>query len=408
MNSMEKENALKTLKEKVVEKKDKKKNKKNKKNKKAFRIRSSSLYLTYSQIPELGIDDREYEKLVLRILSYNLSVKIETYLFRIEYHLDGGKHMHCFLKNSTRFDIYSASTLDLDLNAFIVDHSVLALLSERKDKGVLHGNYQNAKSQRQVISYILKDVSIEDTAVVESLVSTYKSFDALVQFKFEKPLDHILSVFNNVGYDAAEKLVFDHYQEFFLSKGQRFLDNLRTMESALKKNRSKMFISPIENYSIMPAKIKNWAVNDSSSKALVLHGPSGTGKTELAKSISKFLLCKDPKIVSDLNSLKQISNVGESCLIFDDLDYDKVSREVQIHLTDVLENRDIRILYGLFVLEAGVARIFTTNNIFNFHDPAVRRRSELVLVDKPLFKTCRFEIEKSTTIKEVITVKSDF
>ena len=378
-----------------------------KKNKpKKFRIRSKSLYLTYSQIPILPISDREYEQMVLEMLQTILG-HIEEYIIRIEKHVDEGLHMHCFLKRSTRFEIFSADKLDLDLRSVLMNDpyfsSSLEDFQSREDEGVLHGNYQAGRSQRDIVSYILKDVNIDDPQVIDEMISTYRTFHDLKRFYFESPKDHLLKVYQESGYEAMQNIFIHQYPELFVSQGSKILQNFKLMDGVRQQNsaQNSMFISNLNNYDDLPAPIGKWAAVESSEKALVLYGPSGTGKTELAKSISMYLLNRTPALLSDINSLANYKNQDSICIIFDDLDFDGISREKKIHLTDLKETRDIRVLYGTTPLKSTTPRIFTTNHVTHLNsDEAIRRRCSYVEIKKSYYKHTRTEIVERTFVQE--------
>lgn len=92
---------------------------------------------------------------------------------------------------------------------------------------------------------------------------------------------------------------------------------------------------------------------------LVLQGDSNMGKTELAKALLKSRTKKNPIFCSNLNKLSYRDT--HQPLILDDMNLGGISRSKAIALTDIENDRDIRILFGIHTIEAGTARIFTTN-----------------------------------------------
>lgn len=98
----------------------------------------------------------------------------------------------------------------------------------------------------------------------------------------------------------------------------------------------------------------------SDKKCLILHGKSGTGKTELAKSIMKHI-DKKPLLIRDRNALGHRTITLDMGIIFDDISLEEVSREVRIHHFDVENETHIRVLYKVAIIPANVPRIFTTN-----------------------------------------------
>lgn len=98
---------------------------------------------------------------------------------------------------------------------------------------------------------------------------------------------------------------------------------------------------------------------DPTKETLVLEGESNMGKTELAKALLKHLTKKNPIFCSNLNKLSYRD--AHQPIILDDMNFQNISRSKGIALTDIENDRDIRILFGIHTIEAGTARIFTTN-----------------------------------------------
>lgn len=93
------------------------------------------------------------------------------------------------------------------------------------------------------------------------------------------------------------------------------------------------------------------------SKALILHGLSGRGKTILAIS-----LIRTPLIVSQMEDLKTFSAKLHSGIIFDDCDWIKdLERYQQIHLVDLSLERTFPARFHNAKIPAHVPRIITTN-----------------------------------------------
>nr|WAE42541.1 MAG: replication associated protein [Cressdnaviricota sp.] len=116
-------------------------------------------------------------------------------------------------------------------------------------------------------------------------------------------------------------------------------------------------------------------------KSLVLHGKAGTGKTEYAKQHFK-----NPLLISDINGLKLFKPKEHDGIIFDDMSFLHIPKEIQIHIVDYDNPRDIKILYGTIRIPKNVKKIFTTNNydgrIFEIDNPAISRRIKIVNCDE--------------------------
>lgn len=95
-------------------------------------------------------------------------------------------------------------------------------------------------------------------------------------------------------------------------------------------------------------------------QTLVLQGCSNMGKTELAKAILKWQFpTEKPLFCRNINKLKH-RGVTQP-FILDDMNFSFFSRSKLIALLDVENDSDIRILYGIHTIAAGVRRIITTN-----------------------------------------------
>ena len=92
------------------------------------------------------------------------------------------------------------------------------------------------------------------------------------------------------------------------------------------------------------------------TKSLILYGRTGTGKTELAKSIFKHLGRKY-LLIRDKNVLGHHSITSDTGLIFDDLSLKNESREVKIHHFDIENESQIRILYKVVIIQIGRAHV---------------------------------------------------
>lgn len=120
---------------------------------------------------------------------------------------------------------------------------------------------------------------------------------------------------------------------------------------------------------------------DHKKETLILKGPSDMGKTELAKAALKELTGRDPLFCSNLNKLK--FRDSHQPFILDDMNFHQISRTKGIALTDIENERDIRILFGIHTIDAGCPRIFTTNEEMSEYLPrddtgAIARRIRVV------------------------------
>lgn len=130
--------------------------------------------------------------------------------------------------------------------------------------------------------------------------------------------------------------------------------------------------------------MKEW---DPKKESLVLQGPSNMGKTELAKAIAKELTGKKPLFTRNLNKLA-FHNPFQP-IIFDDMNFKEMGRSKAIAITDVENDSDIRILYGIQTIQAQTLRIFTTNEtaeefmpLYKDEHGAITRRMKVINLEK--------------------------
>lgn len=108
-------------------------------------------------------------------------------------------------------------------------------------------------------------------------------------------------------------------------------------------------------------------------KSLLLIDEPGKGKTEWAKSFVVHHLQKTYLRVTHIDTLKKYD--GEDVLIFDDVDFQHLPRETQIHLAEVRNARSIHCRHTVADIPPGVLNIFLGNQRpFMYGDAAIDRR----------------------------------
>ena len=119
-----------------------------------------------------------------------------------------------------------------------------------------------------------------------------------------------------------------------------------------------------------------WNRDFDGSRSLVLWGESGIGKTCYARALLPNAL-----LVSHLDDLALYEGGEYDGIIFDDMSFNHLPREGQIHLVDIDEYRSIHIRYKVAGIPANTKKIFTTNLAGGMcllvNDAAIARRVDI-------------------------------
>lgn len=124
--------------------------------------------------------------------------------------------------------------------------------------------------------------------------------------------------------------------------------------------------------------------------SLFLTGRTGTGKTRWA--LAQF---KSPLLVSHLEDLKQFMPSQHDGIVFDDMEFTKLSPTESIHLLDWEMPRTLNVKYGSVTIPAKTQKVFTSNLSFAQSMPECReeqyqalcRRIQIMIADQPLFNS---------------------
>lgn len=345
------------------------KRKREKSGKKSFRVRAKNLFLTYPQLPE--VDNITIK--VLNQLKDILKRDDMSHLIVKELHEDNNPHVHVYLSFSSPIGIYSATKLDLKFGG-----------------KTYHGKYESVKDKHNAIQYLLKNQNEKNVDVetnIELPIYAGKYYTDI--------FSHLHAVLIGEGLDKAIELLYEHYPDDAIKRGTQILNNLRAAhdyetQKHIKKN---VKIRGLKDFIDVPKEVINW-MEDENRKTLILHGPSGTGKTELAKAILNDL-DKNFIFIRDINALKGFSLMTHQAIIFDDLNTEELSREMIIHICDTENASSVRILYGTKDLPAEIDRIFTTNHLRSItkRDDAIMRRVKIIEIAKPLHATVGYQDE---------------
>ena len=334
-----------------------------------FRLRTKKFILTYSKLPNL--DDLEEQVLMSfeEIFGLECGAGLEyggfNYLIVREAHKTGEPHIHAFLEFDSVQNIYAADKLDIRLN-----------LSNNEEQ-IFHGNYQSSRSKSGSIKYLLKSVSD-----YKSLKTNMKLpvFDNKFYTNME---DHLFDVTKEEGLDKAIEVLYEFYPQQMVKQGSSIIRNLMIVEAHTENLRPDIPPKFKTTDFVLSPILTNW-VKEDKMQNLIMFGPSGTGKTELAKSITHLLGLKT-LFVREKEALKKFGSYHKA-IIFDDLNLSKFEREELINLTDMDNNSQVRCLYGTVFIPARTLKIFTTNLIDPYlaYGKVITRRVLIVEIPKLL------------------------
>lgn len=126
----------------------------------------------------------------------------------------------------------------------------------------------------------------------------------------------------------------------------------------------------------------DWFNSRRDDETLFLTGPSGTGKTE---GIINLLKDFNPILITDINALKDLKPEHKA-IIFDDIDWFNIPREVKIHLLNKTRPSNIKIVYQTVKLPSSLVKAVISNNPEDLiNDKAIARRICHVHINEPIF-----------------------
>lgn len=108
--------------------------------------------------------------------------------------------------------------------------------------------------------------------------------------------------------------------------------------------------------------------------------------------------------IRDINALRELeAGIKNPALLFDDVSLAERTREEKIHIFDLENTSQLRILYAAVDIPSRTPRVFTTNHVedvigFNPSEE-IKRRIHLVFIDKPL----KISIERITRTVKTVT-----
>lgn len=301
----------------------------------SFRFNAKNVFLTYPKCAETKEALVEWAK--------KLDPKPLQWCVAQEKHADGSLHLHCLLGYGGKINIRDQRHWDFNGH---------------------HPNIGPVRNINATLNYLHKE---DEAPIISGFVLGKRGREV-------DPGDYLrLAESGEFGGAVAEfKRLYP--KEYALNK-PRVEDNLRAMGPARMVQ-----LFPLESFEDVA---QGWVREE---KALFLHGPSGTGKTEYAKA----LIGEGALLVRHMDQLKRISPDTKG-IIFDDMSFQHWPREAVIHLCDLKNDSGINVKHGCVTIPAGLPRIITHNFVDGVFpaDPAgaIERRVFYVGVFESIVKS---------------------
>ena len=304
----------------------------NKNANKKFRLSGCHLFLTY---PKLCFEKTE----VLSQLQLKFQENpILKYVICSEQHNDGMPHVHVYIKLLRRCNIRDIDRLDL--------------FFEGKR---FHGNYQTCRSYDRVLRYVSKNNDLLTNMDLDCNGREFNVWRSILNEAKAGDLDSVLETIT----DVSPRLVATDFR--------KVRGSLEAIRDFYKRSRSKVY--PLSSFDISKVpELLDYAENKTHDKTLYLSGPTGTNKTEFIKSLFTEKVAsgkpEDVLRITDKEGISKLSRGNHKAIILDDFNPKDYTSEELLHLTDLKNDSDHRVLYNNVRLDAHVARALISNHKF--------------------------------------------
>lgn len=311
-----------------------------------FSISARSLFCTYPKcaLSKEQVHDQVQEWFI---------TKPDKYAIGLEAHADGTPHVHVYCHYTRKIRVTRVDQLDL----------------VGEDAKKYHGNYQSCRSEEKVRKYVTKGDDF-----VQHGLEGWAAGD-----KVDSPWARAIELARSGDLEDGMDVLINEHPRDVVMRGREIRENLRVFVPEA------VYAPPDGDVEFDVPRELTDALQSLSSKALVVIGPPGIGKTRLIRSLGKHCF------ISHFDQMKGRSFQAGDRLVFDDMCFKHMPRQACLHLVDVESPRVIHCRYVSAQLAAGVERIFVTNlepeELFSSWegDGAMRRRVCLVRLSGPLY-----------------------
>jgi len=285
----------------------------------SFRLQAKHLSITYPQASFALEDGLTF----LRNKSSG-SRNVVSVVICSETHADGSFHRHAYVKYSARINVTNPRFFDF---------------------AGCHPNVQSTTNVNAWLNYIREDGDFLEWHAEESSGGIYENAETMDERSFfEWALaNRVPYGFAQRAWDSSRKAV---NQITFSDDNNPFLD----LNLPLSRE--------LANYHL------------STDLTNILVGPTGCGKTVYAfRNLVKPML-----MISHIDDLKYLDPTLHRSILFDDMKFDHMPIQAQIHLCDRGLPRSIHRRYGTTLIPPGIQVLITCNELPFAWDPAIARR----------------------------------
>lgn len=291
-----------------------------------FRLQAKHISLTYPRA-DFALEDG---LAALRNKSSG-SRRVTYVLISSETHEDGGLHRHAYVRFNARVNLANDRFFDF---------------------GTHHPNIQAVQNIQAWVNYVKKDGTFLEWTTEQGSGSLFENAETMDESTFFQ-----WAVDNRVGYGYA----------------QRAWDASRRVVNELTFDENN---NPFVNLNLVPTR-ELGEFDLSTSLTNVIVGPTGCGKTVYC---FRHLL-KPMLLVSHIDDLKHFDVKTHRSVLFDDMKFDHMPIQAQIHLCDRGLPRSIHRRYGTTLIPAGIQIAITCNERPFAYHPAIQRRCHSLIIN---------------------------
>lgn len=326
-----------------------------------FRLQGKNLFLTY---PRCNLTPQEvYRQLLLK----NLNIK--EYLIIRDLHEDGGFHIHLYLELNKVKDIKGKTILDIE-----------------EEGKVIHGNYQTCKNANSTIKYLTsKKEKIKEFIYVTSNEKFFEKGYTVETEKLKKfdPWREYIKLSELGEIEKAMEIIKkyqtkDYAQKYEKLKTESYNFYLRANPFKEKYTMSDFYLSKKLRESIQT--LKNLQ-EEGNLKTIMIIGPSGIGKTFLAKALMKEIFKVDYLYINNIDSLSKLLTNHGGIILDDPQGFENLNRENLISLITTETESTLAVRYVNVKFKPKLIKIIITNKdlLLQYQEVAINRRLEPII-----------------------------